>query len=54
MTINLVCSDFKRFKIIGRAHNGTIVGRNSAYWVHIAKLLRFSWVSCLMHVRLRV
>lgn len=53
-TINLVCSDFKRFKIIGRAHNSTIVGRNSAYWVHVAKLLRFSWVSCLMHVRLRV
>jgi hypothetical protein len=53
-TINLICSDFKRFKIIGRTQDSTIVGRNSAYWVHIAKLLRFSWVSSLMHVRLRV
>jgi hypothetical protein len=52
--IYMICSDFKRFKIVWRSHNATIVGRNSANWVHIAKLLRFSWVSSLMHMRLRV
>lgn len=52
--INLICSHFKRFKILRRTHNPTIIGRNSANWVHIAKLLGFPWVSRFMHMRLRV
>ena len=39
------------------SYDATIVGRNSAYWVHIAELLRLSRVTSncsLMHVRLRV
>ena len=53
-TINLICSDFEHFKILGWTHNATIVRRNSTYWVHIAKLLRFSGISSIMHLRLRV